>query len=96
MFIQVDKNRKIIAYNSSISKEGALKYLDNKNNLWVDGLVISMPTISGKTVDMYLKPDNSVEYVFVDIESHPYQPTNAEVAQMINDLQADLVIAGVI
>jgi hypothetical protein len=26
----------------------------------------------------------------------PYQPTNAEVAQMISDLQADLMIAGVI
>lgn len=25
-----------------------------------------------------------------------YQPTNAEVAQMISDLQADLIIAGVI
>lgn len=27
---------------------------------------------------------------------NPYQPTNAEVAQMISDLQADLIIAGVI
>lgn len=26
----------------------------------------------------------------------PYTPTNAEVAQMISDLQADLIIAGVI
>lgn len=25
-----------------------------------------------------------------------YQPTNAEIAQMISDLQADLIIAGVI
>lgn len=30
------------------------------------------------------------------VESEPYQPTNAEVAQMISDLQADLIIAGVI
>lgn len=29
-------------------------------------------------------------------ESQPYQPSNAEVAQMISDLQADLIIAGVI
>ena len=28
--------------------------------------------------------------------SVPYQPTNAEVAQMISDLQADLIIAGVL
>lgn len=30
------------------------------------------------------------------VEPEPYQPTNAEVAQMISDLQADLIIAGVI
>ena len=29
-------------------------------------------------------------------KSEAYQPTNAEVAQMISDLQADLIIAGVI
>ena len=27
---------------------------------------------------------------------NPYQPTNAEVAQMISDLQVDLILAGVI
>ena len=26
----------------------------------------------------------------------PYQPSNAEIAQMISDLQADLIIAGVL
>ena len=30
------------------------------------------------------------------LKPQPYQPTNAEVAQMISDLQADLIIAGVI
>lgn len=30
------------------------------------------------------------------ITPEPYQPTNAEVAQMISDLQADLIIAGVL
>lgn len=30
------------------------------------------------------------------IETQPYIPTNTEIAQMISDLQADLVIAGVI
>lgn len=29
-------------------------------------------------------------------DAEPYQPTNAEVAQMISDLQADLIISGVI
>lgn len=30
------------------------------------------------------------------ITPEPHQPSNAEVAQMISDLQADLIIAGVI
>lgn len=30
------------------------------------------------------------------ISPQPIQPTNAEIAQMISDLQADLIIAGVI
>lgn len=30
------------------------------------------------------------------IEPVPYQPTNSEIAQMISDLQADLIIAEVI
>ena len=30
------------------------------------------------------------------IVPEPYQPTNAEIAQMISDLQADLIIAGVL
>lgn len=30
------------------------------------------------------------------LEPQPYQPTNAEVAQMISDLQVDLILAGVI
>lgn len=30
------------------------------------------------------------------VEPVPYMPTNAEIAQMISDLQADLLIAGVI
>lgn len=32
----------------------------------------------------------------VQFEPEPYQPTNAEVAQLLSDLQADLIIAGVI
>ena len=32
----------------------------------------------------------------VPIEPTPYEPTNTEVAQMISDLQAALIIAGVI
>lgn len=34
--------------------------------------------------------------VFVEPPKDPYFPTNIEIAQMISDLQADLLIAGVI
>lgn len=36
------------------------------------------------------------EWVEVPAPPTPYEPTNTEVAQMISDLQADLMIAGVI
>lgn len=36
------------------------------------------------------------EPVPVIIEPQPKEPTNTEIAQMISDLQADLIIAGVI
>ena len=53
-----------------------------------------------------IESDNVVEITKEEFEEvlsktsiktiRPYQPTNAEVAQMISDLQADLIIAGVI
>ena len=43
-----------------------------------------------------MQPDGT----FIDpepiVEPQPYIPNNAEIAQMISDLQADLLIAGVI
>lgn len=60
---------------------------------------------------MLLKNSNNITEDFMEITKeefeevlsktsiktiNPYQPTNAEVAQMISDLQADLIIAGVI
>ena len=36
------------------------------------------------------------ESLFPSMFSEPNQPTNAEIAQMISDLQADLIIAGVL
>lgn len=36
------------------------------------------------------------EWQDIQVEPEPYQPTNAEVAQLLSDLQADLIIAGVI
>lgn len=58
-----------------------------------DGLVYIREYHGGHVVE-YIKPSD------IDIQvtqtPEPYQPTNAEVAQMISDLQADLIIAGVI
>ena len=36
------------------------------------------------------------EWQDVPLEPEAYQPTNAEIAQLLSDLQADLIIAGVI
>lgn len=41
-----------------------------------------------------MQPDGT--FVTPEPEPLPYVPTNAEIAQMISDLQADLIIAGVI
>ena len=44
-----------------------------------------------------MQPDGTfIDAPVEPIEPQPYIPTNAEIAQMINDLQADLIIAGVI
>lgn len=54
------------------------------------------------TVDSYYDAENDVFLRESEIplpastHTEPYQPTNAEVAQTISDLQADLIINGVI
>ena len=65
-----------------------------------------IPIIEGhnlKVGDIYHRDTQAWEIVEIpepeeleEVIPAPYQPTNAEVAQMISDLQADLIIAGVI
>jgi len=43
-----------------------------------------------------MQPDGTFISDPTPITPQPYIPTNAEIAQMISDLQADLLIAGVI
>ena len=45
-------------------------------------------------IGQIMQPDGS--FITPNPEPQPYSPTNAEIAQMISDLQADLLIAGVI
>ncbi len=61
-----------------------------------EGLSIVEGEIQSNTgeVGQIMQPDGT--FVTPDPSPQPYSPTNAEIAQMISDLQADLVIAGVI
>ena len=44
-----------------------------------------------------MQPDGTfINSEQVIVEPQPNEPTNSEIAQMISDLQADLIIAGVI
>lgn len=48
-------------------------------------------------IGQIMKPDGTFVWPEPEpFEPEPYQPTNSEIAQMISDLQADLIIAGVI
>ena len=94
MLIWVNENREIIRYNKYISKEDAQNYI-NENCIWFDNLDINIPFQEGKETVMFLNTDNTIQYEFVNkiSASQPYQPTNAEIAQLISDLQADILIA---
>ena len=57
-----------------------------------------VPVTSGRISEAikYNRNLDTFEIVEVEVIADPNEPTNAQVAQMISDLQADLVIAGVI
>ena len=59
---------------------------------------VGTPNITGVEADYTKLGMLYVDGVWKDVPRpvEPIQPTNAEVAQMISDLQADLIIAGVI
>lgn len=76
----------------------------NENNICkavseLAGEVIKDTMIRIDSFDMSLlgkKYDNGEWEALVEPTPEPHQPSNAEVAQMISDLQVDLIIAGVI
>ena len=47
-------------------------------------------------IGQIMQPDGTFITPDPIVEPQPYIPNNAEIAQMISDLQADLIIAGVI
>ncbi len=70
----------------------------NEDNICV---AIGTPNTTGVSATEANLGQRYVDGVWEDVpqpqpEPEPYQPSNAEVAQMISDLQADLIIAGVI
>lgn len=71
---------------------------DIRNDFLPDTLLIELnkkPEIK----EGYILKYNGKEFYYEEIPTisqEPHQPTNAEVAQMISDLQADLIIAGVL
>lgn len=59
---------------------------------------IVMGEIESETGDLgqIMQEDGTFITPEIVVEPQPNEPTNAEIAQMISDLQADLIIAGVI
>lgn len=59
---------------------------------------VGTPKTDIEVVDYSCIGKRYVDGVWEDVppEPKPYTPTNIEIAQMISDLQADLLIAGVI
>lgn len=89
-YISLDENNYCIGFTAG-----------NKNNL--DNPIEIDFSLYPKTTGQKFDPENMQwleEYAPWYKEPiptpEPYQPTNAEVAQMISDLQVDLIIAGVI
>lgn len=66
--------------------------ITNEQELIENGYTYIERTYDTGTVEKIMK----VEPVISEPEPTVYQPTNTELAQMISDLQADLMIAGVI
>lgn len=59
-----------------------------------DGSIYIREIYDSGTIVEIPKPQEHIGYI--QPTSEPYQPTNAVIAQMISDLQADLIIAGVL
>lgn len=93
-------------YRESLEDDKTPLYNQGKN--FFVSVVVSNDYAYYKTVELIDSTESLVEISKTEFDSAfheisnstkgivQYQPTNAEVAQMISDLQADLIIAGVI
>lgn len=79
--INLDINKKVVGI-----KYVGDNYILKENELQTDLGVIGQ----------IMQDDGTFVFSTVLTESQPYVPSNTEIAQMISDLQADLLIAGVI
>ena len=91
----LDENNKVILAQGFDYKlaEIASMYGVLEDNIIVVDSFNDLPSVSDD-VDVFYN-NGAFEYV-TKVQDMPHKPTNAEVAQMISDLQADLIIAGVI
>ena len=79
-------------------------FLDNANRVYSVGIIgdnqeIPIGAIVSDTGEIGQIMQTDGTFITPEpepVEPVPYMPTNAEIAQMISDLQADLLIAGVI
>lgn len=88
LFAQINENGLCVCIGTPETEIEVLDYSNlGKRRIWVETY---HDQESG--IDIL----NHWEWQDVPPEPVPMQPNNAEVAQMISDLQADLIIAGVI
>ncbi len=55
-----------------------------------------IPAVTDNLGQVYNYETGEWEETSLTINSEPHQPTNAEIAQQISDLEANLIIAGVL
>lgn len=103
MYAQLDENN--ICTCVSTYKTDLEATYENFGQRWtyieeqtIEETVKNIDPETGEEKDEIIKSVIPAYYEWQDVPKpvQPKQPTNAEVAQMISDLQADLIIAGVI
>jgi hypothetical protein len=96
MLVAIINENSVVA---SINDYPALKNIDDIRGNFLDDTILLEVKEKPQYKEGYQLKHNGSEFYYEEIPQQtlePNQPTNAEVAQMISDLQADLIIAGVI
>lgn len=80
-----------------------MRFITLDENNKVTGIRLGASIVQGEIqsdtgeIGQIMQPDGTfITPEPMPVEPTPYQPANSEIAQMISDLQADLIIAGVI